>query len=146
MIRLFSVEYPNYIHANRLNTWWGDPIRWEMAVLVVAAICAVTISRQASRRGASFVAPLICAPLFFGLVSTVFQIHMIFRALAYAGWTGLKGIGPGPEPWDDHIFCALFSTHIGLFSSVSLFLLWLGARAFRLVRTARYPSVQHPTP
>ena len=132
MLRLIPHQYPNYFSAPGLFTWWGDPVRWEMAVLVVAAICAFALFLP--RHGARtplLVASALAAPFIFGLAATVFQIHMIFYTLASAGWSGPKGIGPGPEPWDDVIYCGLFSSHIGLFSSLTLLLVWLCVRAFR---------------
>jgi hypothetical protein len=133
-MRLFTYDYPNYFHAPGLSAWWGDPIRWEIAVLIIAVISAAALFLPCRRtRVPLFVASAIAAPFIFGLVATVFQIHMIFYTLSRSGWAGVKGIGPGLNPWEDHIFCSLFSSHIGLFSSIALMLIWFGAKLF-LVR------------
>ena len=124
-------QYRNYFHTPALYTWWGHPVWWESAVVAIAAICAVALFLPIPpNRRLFFRAWLISAPLIFGLAATVFQIHMIFYTLTVSGWAGPGTSGRFSLPWDDIMFCDLFSSHIGLFSSIGLLLLSLASKAF----------------
>ncbi len=35
-IKLLSVEHFNYFDTPSLFCWWGDPVRWEIAVLLIS--------------------------------------------------------------------------------------------------------------
>ena len=112
-------EYPSYFNAP------GLLIRWEIAVLVVAAICALPLCLPLrSVHRPFFAASVILTPFVFGLIFSIFQIQMIFHELAVAGWTS-------PCTPAQVVFCDLFYSHIGLYCSILLLLLWLASRVFR---------------
>jgi len=122
---LFNPHHcPSYFLTPALFIWWGDPVRWEIATLVVAAICVLALAlpfHTAHRR--FFLTVIISGPLVFGLASSVIQINMLLHEVASAGWAG-------PTSPEEFIFCELFSSHIGLYCSVALFFLWACASAF----------------
>jgi hypothetical protein len=106
---MFSREHLNYFDTPALHCWWGDPVRWEIAVLAIAALSLFVVIRSACGRLQRFwsAIPLIMVvlPSVVGALFSLVQIHLIFDTLATAGWAGPH------RPSGDDLLCAIFNPY-----------------------------------
>lgn len=103
-------HYPSYFHAPTLYTFAGDPVHWEIAVLIVFTCSLVALLRLArvSAVAVSTYVLVSVAPLFVGFAGMAYLVHRLVF------WQGL-----GPDYWQ-FMHASLFPVHIGFFCGVVL--------------------------
>jgi branched-subunit amino acid ABC-type transport system permease component len=100
----------------------GDPANWELATLVAFGCCGVAafylVWRHLRRPG--LLATLIATPAIIGAMGTIIQIHQAFIGASQ------EYIGPG-IPFDEFIYYSLYSTHLGVYGTVILLVIFVPA-------------------
>jgi hypothetical protein len=101
---------PSYFQAPTLYTLAGDPVQWEIAVLIVFACSLVALLRLSRVTAVAFSTYFLVsvAPLFVGLAGTAYLVHKF-----------LQTPGLGPDFWR-FLHASLFPVHIGFFCGVVL--------------------------
>jgi len=128
LFHILHCEWQSYFGSCGLFTWWGSPLRWQWAALLVSISCVTWTIFYYRRNTESYQVKDIAAPLILpflaGMVFTLFQIHMLFWNMASAGRASVL------EPIE-LVFNQLFASHAGFYGSLVVFLFWVYRRIRR---------------
>ena len=114
--------HPNYSEtAGTIRT--GDPATWEIAALIAFACCGVAgiyLVWRRSRPG--LIAMVIAIPAIIGATGTIIQIHQAFIGVSRE-FIGMSG----GASFDEFIYYSLSSTHLGVYGTVILLVIFAPA-------------------
>ena len=121
LFHMLHCEWQSYFGSCGLFTWWGSPLRWQWATLLVSISCVTWTIVYYRRNTESYQIKDIAAPLILpfvvGMVFSLFQIHMLFWTIATAGWASML------EPIE-LVHNQIFASHAGFYGSLVILLLW----------------------
>ena len=136
LFHMLYCEWKSYFGSCGLFAWWGSPLRWQWAALLISIACVIWTIVYYRRNKGSYqikdIATPLVLPFMAGIVFSLFQIHMLFWSIAKAGWAIFF------EPIE-LVFNQLFASHAGFYGSVVVFFLWL----YRLIRRKKTTTKQN---